>query len=347
MVRLWTILFFLSARALAVPSGEGGEYSLTLGTGTSQSIQVEQLASAAVANAKIARARAIPPSTLVVTALRPGITTLRVWNDDGVEEAYSVEVISADLWRSDRSKGKGVVRVALEFIEIDSTLSQTLGIRWPDILRFSGSVIAGGDMATSGLNYSAAFQSAQGFVSQLVQDGWAKILARPELYVRLGEQGKFHSGGEFPVQTSSQNVGGIQQRVEWKKFGMSVEVRPQSIDTLTIQSDVHLEVSEPSTPSGASGIPSLIRRQIDTKISSEDGETVILSGLVRETESRREEGLPILRDIPLLGSLLFSSTEKKREGTELLMALTVSYSTRATNRQRRAEVQRRYEGAGR
>ena len=151
---------------------------------------------------------------------------------------------------------------------MDGALSRHIGIRWPDAIHFSagGSVL--GDGTTTGLNYSASFSSAQGWLQHLIHEGWARILASPDLYVRLGEEASFHSGGELPVPTSSENYGRYQRHVEWKPFGITVTVRPRSGDWFHISSDIRVEISELNSSVSVEGIPSLTRRNLETKMNS-------------------------------------------------------------------------------
>ncbi|MEQ1843243.1 MAG: type II/III secretion system protein, partial [Verrucomicrobiales bacterium] len=81
-------------------------------------------------------------------------------------------------------------------------------------------------------------------IHHLAQTGDAKLIASPELFVREGEEATFHSGGEFPVSTSSENYGRFHRHVEWKPFGVHLKVRPQSFDGLHISSEINVEISE-------------------------------------------------------------------------------------------------------
>jgi pilus assembly protein CpaC len=225
---------------------------------------------------------------------------------------------------------------------MDEALGQSLGVRWPDAIRFSAAAIGRGDGGTTGLNYTVSFGSAQGWISHLVREGWARILASPDLYVRLGEEASFHSGGEFPVPSTSENYGRYQHHIEWKPFGLTVKVRPQSGDKFHINSDIRVAISEVSPATAIDGIPGLTRRDLTTKMSSQDGETVILSGLLRQASSQEKTSVPLLARIPLLGSLLFSHRSERSEGSEILMAVTFSLTTRSRDRERLEEFKSRF-----
>ncbi len=311
-------------------------FSLTLRTGFNETLKIPGLLRAAVGDEKVARVRAFPPDVLLVTARQSGKTLVRAWGTAG-ESTISISVVGGEVIDSIRDDGdSSVIRISIEFLEVTSSAGEALGLRWPDSIHFSGAGGASGDLASSAINYSASVTSSKGALNLLVKKGLAKILARPELFVRTGEEASFHSGGEFPVAYSNASSGTFHRRVDWKPYGLSLKVKPRSHDHLHIQSDVALELSELNHGAGLEGIPSLTRRKLETKTSSLDGETVILSGLLRQVEGKTKEGIPILSDLPLLGDL-FGQRGTHTEDTELFMTVTYSFTTVERNRQKQRD----------
>lgn len=319
--------------------------SLTLQSGFNETIKISGLRQAAIGNDKIARVRALPPDVLLVTARQPGKTVVRVWGKAG-EETIDVTVMGTDTAEAVREDGdSNVIRIAVEFVEVSSSAGETLGVRWPDGVALSGSAALTGGANGPAFGYSAHGNAGKASLDFLIKKGLAKILARPELFVRAGEEASFHSGGEFPVAYSSASYGSFHRRVDWKPYGLSLKVKPRSHDHLHIQSDVQLELSELNHAGGAEGIPSLTRRKLDTKTSSLDGETVILSGLLRQVEGKTREGVPILSDIPLLGEI-FGQRATHSEDTELFMTVAYSFTTRERVRQRQRDWNAAWEKKG-
>lgn len=295
-----------------------------------KTLHVPNLTRVAVGNGKLLKVKALPPASVLLTASKVGQTMVRVWSGKGREEEYRVNIVSTQVDEASETVDRsGVVKVALEFLELDMGLSKSSGVHWPEQIQFSAMSTLQGDSNTSGLNYSVSFASAKGWVSHLIREGWARMVASPDLYVRLGEEATFHSGGEFPVATSSENYGHYSKRVEWKPWGLTARVRPTSGDKLHYSSDISLEISELNHAQAVDGIPGLTKRKILTKMNSIDGETVILSGLFKQTDTFEKNGLPILGDIPVLGTLLFGSKSKGGEETELLMSVTFSMTTKS------------------
>lgn len=313
---------------------------ITLGEGFNEIVQVPALARVAVGRSQIATVRALPPDEILVTGKRVGMTSLQVWLRGGGSQKIEVVVLPLSEYRELGGKGiLPVIQVSLEFLEIDSSLNEELGLHWPQPLQFSA---AGRWEETTGLNYSVIFSSAQGFLNALIQQGWAKLLARPELFVRLGEEATFHSGGELPVPTSRSSYGRSHQHIDWKPYGLSVKVRPQSANGLMIGSDIEVDISEINRSVSAQGVPAFIRRKLNTKMNSKNGETVILSGLIRSQISQEQKKVPVLGELPFLGEL-FTNKGNFQQETELLMAVTFSLATQTQNFERRREFQKRFE----
>lgn len=336
-------LYVPTVRAAPLAERPGGGYPVAVAVGGSHTLVVPGLRRAAVGSSKLLRVTALPPSTLLLTGVQPGRTLVRAWNEAGDESLFEVEVQPPEARPAE--DGAGVVKVVLEFLEVDSTLGESLGIRWPEALQFSAGGSLQGDLAHAGLNFAVPFTSAKGWIQHLSRNGWAKLLAKPELYVRLGEEARFHSGGEIPVSTSVSTTAGYHRQVDWKPYGLSVRVRPQSGDRLRISSDVRVEIAELNPAAGMDGVPALVRRNVETKMTSWDGETVVLSGLTRRVASADKEGLPLLAHIPGL-DLLFAKRGRRVEETEIFMAVTFALTTRAAVRDRVGDSRSRLEAAG-
>jgi len=316
---------------------------LVLGKNSNQTITVGNLSRVAVGNAKIIKVKTIPPSTLLVTGLSLGKTALRVWDDNENEKAFSVTVVPPESLESSPFNLRGqVARVSLQFLELNESIGRNSGVQWPETLTFSGASVIQGTASAAGLNYSLSFSTASGFLQLLLKEGWARIVASPELYVRLGEQAVFHSGGEFPVATGMDSFGRYQRKVDWKKYGLTAKVKPESPDQIHFQTDIQLEISELDHSYQVDNIPSIVARNFSTKMDSLDGETVILSGLVRQTSQIEEQKVPILGEIPLLGSWLFTRHGSGRKDTDLLMAVTIGMTSKAIENEANDRFQKRF-----
>lgn len=317
---------------------------LVIGKNTNRTLSIKNLTRVAVGNSKIVKVKAIPSSSILITGLALGKTSLRVWDERGLEKVFWVTVVPLESLESSPFNSRGqVARVSLQFLEINESLGRNAGIQWPETLTFSGAGALKGAEVTAGVNYSLSFSTASGFIQLLIKEGWAKVVASPDLYVRLGEQALFHSGGEFPVATGTDSFGRFQRKVEWKKYGLTARVKPESPDQIHFQTDIDLEVSEVDQAYQVENIPSLVARNFSTKMDSIDGETVVLSGLVRQTTQHEEQRVPILGELPLIGSWLFSRKSSGRKETDLLMAVTISMTSKASENEVKDSFREKFE----
>lgn len=336
------LAFLLLANGAAF--GETSTKTLSIAKGFSETLSIPGIIRAAVADPKVVKVKALPPSSLLLTGKRVGKTAVRVWEKSGAQSLFRIRVVEQSAYGDlVGSAVDHVVQVSLEFLELNEAVSREVGIRWPEVLQISPRGILHGGSYASGLNYSVSFDSARGFVHSLVQEGWAKVLARPQLYVRLGEKAVFHSGGEIPVTTSQASHGYSQRRVEWKPYGLTVQVKPQSVDGFNIRSDIHVEISELNPSHTVNGVPALTKRKLETKIKSQDGEVVVLSGLVRQAASVQWESVPGLAKIPLLGPLLFKKKKAGQESSEILLAVSFSMAYRSEDRARMKRLRNRFD----
>ncbi|NBX67494.1 MAG: hypothetical protein EBR01_00870 [Proteobacteria bacterium] len=333
LICLISLLVFSQSFKIAVATNDKPQQIIRMGISSSRTVKIPRLSRVAVGNSKIVKASSVSNKELLLIGKSKGSTTVRAWDEKGGEFRYEVRVIASEAENLLNEDERGVVKISLEFLELDQAVSQVSGIRWPESIQFTGVANILSQAAVTGLNYEFAFSTAQGWLNHLVREGWAKIVANPELYVRLGEEAVFHSGGEFPVATSSENFGRSYRHIEWKGYGLTAKVLPQSVDKIHISSDVNLEISELISTQNMEGVPALNKRSIRTKMNSLDGETVILSGLIKQNSKKEKEGLPLLSSIPILGPLLFSKSIDESERTELLMAVTFSMSTKAREKE--------------
>jgi len=116
---------------------------------------------------------------------------------EGGESAYQVSVVTDSQFESMEEK-QGVARVALEFLEMDSSSQNSHGIRWPRNDFGCSSANFSGNGSTSGLNYTVGVQSTRGWLKLLVQQGALKILAIPKSTYASARKPSFIRAVSFP-----------------------------------------------------------------------------------------------------------------------------------------------------
>lgn len=156
------------------------------------------------------------------------------------------------------------------------------------------------------------------FVQAMQDENLAKILARPSILARSGEEAHFRVGGEVPLVYATQNV----SQITYKEFGTLLSVTPTLNDTGLIDLRIATEVSEPNFSSTVSVngnvLPTFVSRRAETRVRLREEESLVIGGLYREDESEVESKVPYLGDIPYLG-FLFRRTQFRRNKNELLI----------------------------
>jgi len=170
-------------------------------------------------------------------------------------------------------------------------------------------------------NYNSVFPFSV-MLNMLETKGLAKVLAEPTLVTLSGQEAKFLAGGEIPIPMSS---GLGQVSVMWKKFGVQLRFTPTVVKNDLIHLQMYTEVSDldprASVTVGGYTIPGLTSRQGETTVRMADGQSFAIAGLTSDTVRSQIERFPGLGHIPILGAL-FSSTQWRREETELLVVVT-------------------------
>lgn len=158
-------------------------------------------------------------------------------------------------------------------------------------------------------------------LSLLSNRGYARVLAEPTLVAMSGETASFLAGGEFPIPLP-QTLGQI--TVDYKKFGIQLEFTPTVVGD-TIQLDVDVTVSDIDFSLGLSlasvTVPGLTSRHAKSTVRIKDGQSFVIAGLLSDRVRSSTNKVPGLGNIPVLGAL-FTSTEYRRDETELLIVVT-------------------------
>ncbi|HEY6662880.1 MAG TPA: type II and III secretion system protein family protein [Sphingomicrobium sp.] len=163
-------------------------------------------------------------------------------------------------------------------------------------------------------------------------DGLVSILAEPNLTALSGEPASFLAGGEFPIPVS-QGLGST--AIEYKQYGVGLAFTPIVLADGRISMRVRPEVSELSDAGsikiGDVQVPALLTRRAETTVELGSGQSFMIAGLLRNTNSNSINKAPFLGDLPILG-MLFRSTNFQRQETELVIIVT-PYLVRPVSRQ--------------
>jgi pilus assembly protein CpaC len=153
-------------------------------------------------------------------------------------------------------------------------------------------------------------------------DGLVTVLAEPTLTALSGETASFLAGGEFPIPVS-QSLGAV--TIEYKQYGVGLAFTPIVLEDGRISMRVRPEVSELSDAGSVTlnnfVVPALTTRRAETTVELGSGQSFMIAGLLRNTNSNTINKAPVLGDLPILGAL-FRSTKFRRQETELVIVVT-------------------------
>ena len=156
-------------------------------------------------------------------------------------------------------------------------------------------------------------------VQAVTQDTNSNILATPSIVTVDNEEASFLVGQEVPTITGSttgDNNDNPFQTVDRTEVGIKLKVTPQINEGDAVQMTIEQEVS---SLSGATSVDVIInKREMKTTVMADDGETIVLGGLIDEDVQESVSKIPLLGDIPVLGRL-FSSTSTSKQKRNLMV----------------------------
>lgn len=154
------------------------------------------------------------------------------------------------------------------------------------------------------------------------------VLSSPQITVVDNQQARLQVGALVPYLTaSSQSTltanAPVINSIAYQPTGVIMEVTPRVNSGGQVTLDVSQEVSDVDNTPNTTGInsPTFNERSITSRVVVQDGQTIGLAGLIRDTTSRGNQGIPWLKDIPILG-VLAGTQNNTRQRTELLVLLT-------------------------
>ncbi len=221
------------------------------------------------------------------------------------------------------------IEITAEIVDIDVTEQSELGISWILGNMHSSSANASGvaGVYADDVIYPAgdlqvgvigSFAEVRAKIQALVIDNKANIISTPRITTVNNRMARILVGKEVPLITMDQAGNAI---TELKKVGIGLQVTPRVNSDELITLDLQPQVSDLSSQSTVQGGIVFTTTEADTRVMVRQGETAVIGGLIRTAVIATERGVPLLKDIPLLGHL-FKSTATREEKRELLIFVT-------------------------
>lgn len=173
-------------------------------------------------------------------------------------------------------------------------------------------------------------------LSALSQITDVKVVSAPKLFVLNNHTAALQVGDEVPIATQSA-VGvttadaPIVNSIQYQPTGVILNVTPRVNDSGLVLLDISQQVSDvASTSTSQIDSPTISNRQVTTSVAVQDGHTIALGGLIRDSQTHTKSGLPFLSDIPIVGNL-FGTTDDNHTRTELIILLTPHVARNGTD----------------
>ena len=153
-----------------------------------------------------------------------------------------------------------------------------------------------------------------------------KVVSSPQVVVAESHEALLKVGTQVPLQTQTSQTtvvtgGPVISSIEYHDTGVILQVRPRANAGDLVTLDIAQEVSDVVPTTAGSLTPSIDERRIESTVSVQGGQTVMLGGLISENSSIGNTGLPGLATVPLLGGL-FGQQSDTRGRTELIVFIT-------------------------
>ncbi|MDY6972848.1 MAG: type II secretion system secretin GspD [Thermodesulfobacteriota bacterium] len=254
---------------------------------------------------------------------------------DEIRNSLIIEAIPADFRViEDILKRLDVLprQVLIEVVVADVTLDEStdLGIEWT-YLKGDGSLsttLYSATLGSSGLFYDVGQTDRwTNTLEALAAEKKVNILSSPSVLASDNKEARIDISTEIPVSSAETTTTGenpvTTTTIQYRDTGVLLTVTPHINERGLVTMDVSQEVSEEATgvSVGGSDYPSFFKRSVNTTLTVGHAQTIVIGGLIKETSSESESGVPWLSDIPVLG-YLFGAKNKSVTKTELIILIT-------------------------
>jgi type IV pilus assembly protein PilQ len=217
---------------------------------------------------------------------------------------------------------------------VDPTLGNTTGLAFPNSGAITGRLGGAVDPAPTGVNLpvekaTSAVGIALGSVngafnldvalSALEKSGQIRLLSTPRVSTQNNVEAEITQGTQIPIQTIANNT----VTVSFKDAALTLKVTPQITASNTVIMRIFMENAVPDfgNAAGPAQIPPILTQRAQTSVLVSDGETTVIAGIYKSSQSANSEGVPGLSRIPLL-SWLFKREVMNDDSSELLIFIT-------------------------
>lgn len=240
--------------------------------------------------------------------------------------------IQSTIQRLDVAPRQVLIEATIAEVQLSNNLSY--GIRWfleggsssnPVDVGFNAPLPTGIGGAGFSLGIFNSVDQLRALFDLLDSESSVKFLSAPHIMVVDNQTATFRVGDQIPIntRTTQSTVGAdspIVSEFQYRDTGTLLQVTPRINAGGMITLEINQEVSSPGAAATGDN-PPIAQRTIDSTVIVHSGQSIVLGGMIRENLRTGKDGIPLLKDIPVLGAL-FSTTSEDISRTELIVTLT-------------------------
>jgi len=223
------------------------------------------------------------------------------------------------------------VEINARLVDLDTRASRELGFSWSVDASTGHNTTTVGDITNPVPNPAGTLKvttvpdwgTLMGKVEALETTNKARLISNPVITTTDNREASILVGQKIPLIVSDEAGNAITQLTT---IGIMLRVTPHINKDKNVTLDIHNEVSDLSSQATVQGGVIINTSESDTRVLVEDGATAVIGGLIRKVESKLESGIPVLKDVPLLGMLFKHSTDVKAN-RELVVFVTPTIVT--------------------
>jgi general secretion pathway protein D len=187
----------------------------------------------------------------------------------------------------------------------------------------------GSTLTGTATNFTFLGPSAAAIINALDSVSDVRVLSAPSVLVRSNVEADFNSGTQIPVVSTiiPREGGGSQDQsaysqVQFRQTGVSLKVKPRVSADGMVFMEITQDVSSPSSDTpDATGNVSVDNNKLHTEVAVQDGETVMIAGLIKTENGANSSGFPGLSRLPVIGAL-FGQQKRTNNRSELVVLIT-------------------------
>lgn len=195
------------------------------------------------------------------------------------------------------------------------------------------SVAAG--VATGGFGYSFLSNSKDigAILNAQASNNNVNVISSPSLMVLNNQEATMQVGKEISLTTGQLgnlntptggnlgNTNNVFSQQQQRKTGVKLKIKPRVNANGLVTMEVTQSVEDPGAIPANGTNPTILTREISSSVAVQSGETIVLGGLIKDNSSSDDSGVPLLHNVPVLGTL-FGTKTKNQDKTELVVLIT-------------------------